>query len=172
MSILIGLSATQDEQKIAAHLSHELNLRCANFKQPIINMVATLVGCEQQQVEAAQHNTRVTALDCDFATLSEMLTETLTHIKHDALQNFLQQQLKSQAHAAFLFNGVLVRGITTSTEAQWVRDQGGIMVHVRHQPAPPKPHKDDIVIAHWRNEKTQYQYITDALRAHQNQSAA
>lgn len=172
MTTLIGLSATQNEQKIAGYLSEQLSLRCANFKQPIINMVAALTGCEVQQVEGAQNTTRVPSLDCDFGTLQALLGESLNHIKHDALQNLLQEQLKQQEYMAYLFSGALVRGITTASEAQWVRDRGGLMVHIRHQPAAPKPHEDDVVIQNWRDEKKQYTYLINCIRNHLQATAA
>lgn len=134
MPLLIGLAATECEQKISAYLSHHLNLRCVNFRQPVINMIAALTGSDPFAVDVAKPDTIVPQLNCNIRTLSSILTSALILADSDAPKKLLNEQIKKTDQAANLFSGILVRGITRQEEANWVRSQNGIVVHLRTDP--------------------------------------
>ncbi len=133
--ILIGVSAPNNPtSKIAiAQLAETFNVEHISMRQPLINMIAQLTCmdpfaqefyCPQQAI--------IEHLGVSIAELEISLGFTFRTIKSDF---FIQRCAESIALSnsglnGQLFSGQIISGIKSELEAQWLRDQGGHMMHL------------------------------------------
>lgn len=133
--ILIGVSAPNNKttQCAIAELADVFGLEHLNMRQPLINMIATLTSmdaCAQEYYCSQQ--VIVEHLGVTIEQLEITLGFNLRTVKNDF---FIQRCAEAMAisNSGFnreLFSGQIISGIKTELEAQWLRDQGGHMVHL------------------------------------------
>lgn len=133
--IIIGISSPNNKtsQAAIAKLAELYGLEHINMRQPLINMVAVATcmdPCAQEFYCSQQ--TLVEHLGVTIEQLEITLGFTLRTIKSDF---FIQRCAETMAisNSGFngqLFSGQIISGIKTELEAQWLRAQGGHMVHL------------------------------------------
>ena len=133
--IIIGVSAPNNpaSKNAIAQLADVFNIEHINMRQPLINMIAQLTSMNPcaQELYCSQ-KTLVEHLGVSIEELEITLGFNLRTIKSDF---FIQRCAESIAISnsglnGQLFSGQIISGIKTELEAQWLRDQGGHMVHL------------------------------------------
>lgn len=173
---IIGLSAQEHEIQIAGFIASRLAVASMSMQQPINDAVAEIIGFDHVAASHCPQNIRpCNGFDATLSELKAIVAEGINHIAPGLLVALLKdkmQKANSRNINRHLHEGTLMYGIQTADEAQAVRDMGGIMLFVRNNTNPPKPHPDDIVINNWQGDKKQYEYIADVLRAYRDAKAA
>lgn len=135
MKILIGISSPRNAltQAAIAILTSLLNLKHINMRQPMVNMLAGLLGRQSSEIQFdIPSETKIKGLSTTLAELEVMLAFNLRTLN----ANYFIEQAKTHIELANsginlqLFDGQIITGISTELEAQWIRDQGGLMVHI------------------------------------------
>ncbi len=134
-TILIGISApvnsaTRDALSVFAE---EFNLEHINLRQPVINMVASLTNMHPTQQEFCCASNQV--IDDLGISIAELELSLSLELRLHNPRFFIERAQavmnnSSTGMHAELFSGNLVSGIKTEIEAQWIRDQGGMVVHL------------------------------------------
>lgn len=134
MKKLVGIVSAHPvgSNKLTATLGELLGLQHINMLQPVINMLAALIG-EHPATISTDYSVNMPVGDTG-ATLGELVT--LYASNHHVLnENFfinklrLHHQSSQQTYLKHVFNGHIISNITTEAEAKWVRDEGGVIVH-------------------------------------------
>lgn len=133
--ILLGVSHPRfsiEARNVIRFFVDHLNLRHQNIEQPIADAVAALLRISPHEL-AVETNSRKpvqvfdkTAADlfADFkgAALSENSQALL--VLHLLNESELPEAMRAS------FNGEIISGITNEAEADWIRDNGGLMLHI------------------------------------------
>lgn len=135
--LLVGITgiSTKATRRCAEMIVEHLNLEHMNMRQPVINMIASIMGCEPLDLEySVPGNQVIKSLKTSVHDLEITLGFSLRTLCKDYFINEIKAaQTRSRAglnHS--LFAGYLVTGITSEHEANWIREQGGIVVHIHH----------------------------------------
>lgn len=133
--ILIGVSAPNNETTKAAiaQLSEVFTLNHLNMRQPMINMIAALTEIDKTAQEFyCPQDYIIDHLGISIEQLEISLSLTLRTFKRDFYINHCADALAHARHGYLgqLFSGQIISGIKTELEAQWIREQGGQMVHI------------------------------------------
>lgn len=118
-----------------AIIGETLSLEHINMRQPVIDMIAALRGEHPADTEFnAPVQAQIADLGYSIADAETALAFSLRTLRKDffikRVEAALQRSQKT-VHAE-LFSGSIISGIRTELEAQWVRNQGGLMVHIHH----------------------------------------
>lgn len=133
--LLIGISApvNQATRDAISVFTEEFNLEHINLRQPVINMVAALTNMHptQQEFCCAPHQ-KIDDLGISIAELELSIAFSLRVFNGRFFIERAQAAITKSAQGMHneLFNGNLISGIKTEVEAQWIRNQGGIVVHL------------------------------------------
>lgn len=133
--ILIGVSAPNNKtsQAAIAQLAEVFTLNHISMRQPMINMIAALTEIDKTSQEFyCSQEFMVDHLGISIEQLEISLSLTLRTVKSDF---YIKHCCEALAHArqgfiGELFSGQIISGIKTELEAQWIREQGGQMVHI------------------------------------------
>lgn len=142
--ILVGVSAPRKSRsrEVINTLAKELDLAHINMRQPVVDMVAALTGMHPTELNsmsdaAILHGNGVFGLGMNIVDLELSLSRHLLQIKRDFFITRAQAELNQVkqfntefGHAHTLFNGQVISSVSTELEAQWIRSQGGLMLHV------------------------------------------
>lgn len=133
--LLIGISApvNQATRDAISVFTEEFNVEHVNLRQPVINMVAALTNMHptQQEFCCAPHQ-KIDDLGISIAELELSIAFNLRASNGRFFIARAQAVIARSAHGMHneLFNGHIVSGIKTEVEAQWIRSQGGLVVHL------------------------------------------
>jgi hypothetical protein len=133
--LLIGISApiNQASRDAISVFTEEFNLEHINLRQPVINMVAALTNMHptHQEFCCASHE-KIDDLGISIAELELSIAFSLRASNGHFFIVRAQAAIAQSAHGMHnkLFNGYIVSGIKTEAEAQWIRNQGGLVVHL------------------------------------------
>lgn len=135
--ILIGVSSPNNSaaRSSIALLAEEFNVEHICMRQPLINMIATLTNMEPVHQEfTCSPQALVEGLGISIAELEVTLAFNLRTIKSNFFVTRCAETIaiSNSGFNGQLFNGHIISGINTELEAQWLRDQGGIMLHLYH----------------------------------------
>jgi hypothetical protein len=154
MKKLIGISAPRNQLSQAAItiMASILNLKHINMRQPMINMLAALQGTDPAilQFDTAPETT-AQGLNISLADLELTLAFNLRTLNPAYFIEHAKNQLQianTGLHSK-LFDGQIITGITTELEAQWLRDQGCLVIHI-YDYSP-----QNLIKFHGLNEKDQ-----------------
>lgn len=135
--LLIGVSAPNNHtaRTAIATIAEEFCVEHISMRQPVINMIASLTAMDpvHQEFACSPHAT-VEGLGISIGELEIALAFNLRTIKPDFFIERTKETMgiSNTGFNGELFSGQLISGIRTELEAQWVRDQGGVMVHLYH----------------------------------------
>lgn len=135
--ILIGISSPNNSpaRSAIAALAEEFNVEHISMRQPLINMIATLTNMEPVHQEfTCSPQALVEGLGISIAELEVTLAFNLRTIKSNFFITRCAESIaiSNSGFNGQLFNGHIISGINTELEAQWLRDQGGLLVHLYH----------------------------------------
>lgn len=135
--LLIGVSAPNNyaARTAIATIAEEFCVEHISMRQPVINMIATLTAMDPVHQEfACSPHAIVEGLGVSIGELEIALSFNLRTIKTDFFIERTKETIgvSNSGLNGELFNGQLISGIRTELEAQWVRDQGGVMIHLYH----------------------------------------
>lgn len=142
--IIVGISAPRKSRsrQVINTIAKELDLAHINMKQPALDMVASLSGLHPTELgaisdDAVLKNKTVYGLGMNVVDLEASISRYLLQIKSDffitraqAELNHLNQMNTEFGETNTLFNGQVISGVSTAMEAQWIRNLGGVMLHV------------------------------------------
>lgn len=146
--LLIGISSPINStiRQVIATIAEEFCLEHISMRQPLINMVATLSNLNptHQEFLCSPHAT-VEGLGITISELEVALGFSLRTIKSDFFIQRTQESIdiSNSGLNGELFSGHIISGIRTEEEAQWLRDQGGLLVHLYHYQNGVKLHALD-----------------------------
>ena len=135
MKMLIGVSAPHNKLSLSVIeiLSGALNLEHINMRQPVVSMLAALMKMDPAHLHYdTPFTTAVPGLNTNVADLETSIAFQLRTLNP---RYFIEQAGAAMATSKnsvknALFDGYIVAGINTELEAQWVRDSGGLMIHI------------------------------------------
>jgi hypothetical protein len=133
--LLIGVSAPLIPMSQAAitTIASALNLHHISMRQPMINMLAALLEIEPANLDfKITRNTQIEELNDEMHAIETSLALCL---RNKASNFFIKRanaaiQESSNGITGALYNGHLVSGLATEQESKWIRDQGGIVIHI------------------------------------------
>jgi hypothetical protein len=136
MKMLIGVSAPliPMSQAAIATIGSALNLRQINMRKPMIDMLAALLG--EEPLNWDYKFTGDTYIN-ELASSVDSLEASLALCLRNKASNFFIQraaaeiELFNAADSGFLYSGQIVSGLRTEQESKWIRDQGGIVIHIQ-----------------------------------------
>lgn len=133
--LLIGVSAPNIPltQAIIATMLGALDLQHISMRQPLVNMLAALL-----EEDPANFDFKIpgTAHIPELSTTAEALESSLALCLRNKASNFFIKRAEAAINQANqgiiekLYSGLMLTGIRTEQEAQWIRNQGGTVVHV------------------------------------------
>lgn len=135
--LLVGITgiSTKTTRRCAQAIREHFNLEHINMRQPVINMIASTMGREPLDLEySIPGNQAIKSLNTSVHDLEITLAFSLRTLCKDFFINEVKAtQKRSRAGLNdSLFAGYLISGITSEHEAHWLREQGGIVVHIHH----------------------------------------
>ncbi len=133
--LLIGVSAPNNTNARAAIavVADEFGLEQLTMRQPIINLLAALTNEHPTHHEFCNARSDIVqGLGVSVADTEAALSFSLRTINPSFFIERMKvaQALSRRGMNGELFNGDLICGIKTEMESQWIRDQGGIMLHM------------------------------------------
>jgi hypothetical protein len=133
--MLIGVSAYNNSTTRAAiaTLAEEFCIEHISMRQPLINMIATLTAMDPAHQEfSCTPNLIVEHLGITIGELEVALGLNLRTIKPDFFIQCTRETIgiSNAGLNGELFSGHLISGLKTELEAQWIRDQGGLVIHL------------------------------------------
>lgn len=133
--ILVGLSGANNSQNrsVLRVLRSALNLSHINIKQPIIDATAALVKMDATDLERhIPPHQLLPMYNITINTMMKRIANVLLTEQPRCLIEIAEHRIKiNNPQSAFkLFNGNLISNVTTEIEAAWVRNEGGIIVHL------------------------------------------
>ncbi|MBU1282857.1 MAG: deoxynucleotide monophosphate kinase [Gammaproteobacteria bacterium] len=140
--LLIGLHglARTGKDTAASYLAAHYALLSYAFADPLKAALAQLFGLTSAHLEGALKELPLPDIGKSPRELMQLLgTEWARNLVHRDLwlllakQNIGAQLDADQAH----YNGVIIRDVRFENEAQWIRSQGGVVVHILRPDAQP-----------------------------------
>lgn len=105
------------------------------MRAPLLKMIGALHGVDATHLE---HNVPGTATLPTLKASNYDLEITLAYTLRTLNKDFFINEVKACMQRSLttfnqeLFSGHLITGITSQHEAQWLRNQGGLLLHVYH----------------------------------------
>jgi hypothetical protein len=134
---IVGISAPRRSRcnEVIRVVSDTLQLAAVDIRQPVLEMTAALLGVEASELylpPSMSGKRIVHELGISTDELVASFSRDLQQIKSDFFIKRLQMRMDELAsrYAQIAFSGYVISGISNEMEAQWVRDQGGVMVHI------------------------------------------
>lgn len=137
--LLVGVTGQRNQlTKNVVHLiSQELNLIHINMRQPFLNVLAAVTGSTPQSAAILAGTTKIDELKCTVAAFERSFLAAIYELNSDYFTDIANLTL-ARSTAGFtetikdLFSGHVVSGISRPKEADFIRERGGILVHVHH----------------------------------------
>lgn len=135
--LLIGISAPDNNtaREAIGLIAEEFDLEHISMQQPVINMLSTLTESHPSAFEyCITQSHMVTGLNVTVAESATTLAFCLRTINPAFfIERTKEAREKSRKGLNIeLFSGDIISGIKSEAEAQWIRDQGGLMLHLYH----------------------------------------
>lgn len=137
--LLVGVTGQRNPvTKAITHLvSQELNLIHINMRQPFIDVLAAVTSTTSQSAALLPSNHKIDLLKCTVAAFERSFLAATYELNTNYFIDSAELKL-TRTTAAFtetiqnIFGGYVVCGISRPAEADFVRERGGVMVHVNH----------------------------------------
>ncbi|WP_160280086.1 hypothetical protein [Cellvibrio mixtus] len=126
-------------------ISQELNLININMRQPFHDVLAAVTGLTSQNAALLPATQKINELKCTvaafersfFAAIYELNTNYFTDVAALRLERSIAGFTETLQN---IFGGHVISGISRPAEADFIRNRGGIMVHVKHGEGWPDFH--------------------------------
>lgn len=134
---LIGISSPNNNSArgAIAVIAEEFSLEHFSMRQPVINMLASLTNEHPTHHHFCNaRNQIIQGLGSTVAETEAVLSFSLRTINPSFFIERMKvaQALSRRGMNNELFNGDIISGIKTEPEADWIRQQGGIVIHLYH----------------------------------------
>ena len=132
--IMIGITGTRHSGKrmLASVMTEDLRLMHINMQQPVINACAALGNMDPYDFYRAPMEAEFAPYGMTAGQLLKRIQSVLIYEDRKALIHAAERTLESRNHVMKLFSGIVVSGITRDDEADWVRTNGGLMIHLHN----------------------------------------
>lgn len=132
--IMIGITGTRHSGKrlLASLLTEDLRLMHINMQQPAINACAAIGNMEIDDFYRAPMDAEFIPYGMTAGQLLKRIQAVLTYNDREAMIKAADLTLASRSHLKYLFSGIVVSGITRDNEADWLRAQGGLLIHLHN----------------------------------------
>lgn len=163
------------------YLVDALNLCHTNIEQQVIDAAAAALRLSPHEFTVAlDHFKKIPVLNINAIELKQKIRASLCaqnpYFLIDSLHEFLQQK---NPYIKKLFNGNIISGISNNTEADYIRSQGGLVLHIENSHSnieSPIAHKNNDLAIHTSNQEPlcvlTLQAFAKAIAAHFEESAA
>lgn len=133
-NLLIGItgSANSGKREVTAALCEELHLRRFNLLQPVIDACAAATGLEGYDLYRAAASAEVIPFNTTANQLIKTVRNAFLFADQASLIRALELRMSASQHLSHLFGGTIIDGITGENEADWLRRQGGLLVHLHN----------------------------------------
>lgn len=137
--LLVGVTGQRNQvTKSITHLiSQELNLININMRQPFHDVLAAVTGLTSQNAAQLPANHKIEELKCTVAAFERSFFAAIYELNTNYFIDVAALRL-ARTTAGFtetmqnIFGDYVVSGIARPAEADFIRERGGIMVHVNH----------------------------------------
>lgn len=153
MKMLIGVTSTHDTKLSVKKIREAHNLLHSNMQQPVIEAAAILLGVNSHEYT---HHIDKRVVQAPWGKTAQEIESGILDLLHAGNENCLIQHMEtnlakySASPLKKLTNGNLVSGITTPEEADYIRSNGGVVLHIvnikRQQKHIPLMQKSDFII--------------------------
>lgn len=135
MKILVGVHCNDKNHELMSALAirEELHLLAVNMHQPALEAAALLVKVNAHELQKrGDAYANVSPWNQSAAKLEQGITNLLLAGNPNAFIDNAQTWLNNGIRSPLrnMFNGHMVYGISTEQEAQFIRDNGGLMIHI------------------------------------------
>lgn len=132
--IMIGITGTRHSGKrmLTSLIAEDLRLMHINLQQPAINACAGIANMDPYDFYRAPMEAELTPYGMTAGQLLKRIQAVLIYNDRDALIKATEQTLAARSNVMHLFSGVVVSGITRDNEADWLRNQGGQLIHLHN----------------------------------------
>lgn len=132
--LIIGVAGKSEVGKnfTASLIADRLMLKKERLSWPILACAANFLDADPTELlDLNFAYTSVTTLDMSLLELMQNIGDVLTSKNDRALIDALERRANQNKTVNNILNGLVVSDIRTPDEAQWVRDNGGLVVHVK-----------------------------------------
>lgn len=145
----IGVSAPNTPATRAAisTLCEDLNIQHISMRMASYSMVASLVGIHPVELIQSCAKTEVVGMPgITLADLEQVISDAMRRVNPSVFINMAQKDLenKDRLITKQFFDGYLISGIDSNEEAEWIRQQGGVVLHIGQRDASNAHVKTDI----------------------------
>lgn len=135
--ILIGISSPNSAvaRNASSVIAEHYNLEHISMRQPVLDMLAAITGVHSTELE---HNTTpFQTIEHLGSTLSDAEI-TLAYTLRTMNKSFFIRRTESAISRSLntmnaqIFDGHIISGINTEMEADWLRSNGGLLIHLCH----------------------------------------
>ncbi len=139
--LLIGVTGQRNARTraIVVALNEKLNLININMRQPFIDVLAVVAETTPQIAAQMSGDDMIKKLKCKVSAFErEFMSATYGLNKDYFIETAENRLINSTAGfnepVKHLFDGHIVSGISRPQEAKFIRDRGGVMVHLQEGP--------------------------------------
>lgn len=131
---LIGITGSPNSGKreLTTTLCEQLHMRRFNLMQPIISACAAITGIDAHDIYRAPADSEIKLYNTTAKEFISAIRAALVYADRRALIHDLEHRISASSNTAHFFNGTIVDGITSEEEAHWVRQQGGLVIHLHN----------------------------------------
>jgi hypothetical protein len=139
--LLVGVTGQRNAKtrQVVHMLNDQLNLIHVNIRQPFIDVLAAVTGKTSQVAATMGSDEMIPSLKCKVSAFEREYMAAVYGLNKDYFIEAAAEKL-TRTTAGFtqsmqhLFDGYIVSGISRPQEANFVRDRGGVMVHLQEGP--------------------------------------
>lgn len=133
--MLIGITApnTKTVQILITIICEQLCLQHINMRQPLYNAIAALLEVEPHEVtQESDPRRHYERWGLNHGELEFSLSSELTCNNKLCFIDYAEKRMHNceKRNKPNLFNGFLIAGIASETEADWLRKKGGTLIHI------------------------------------------
>jgi len=137
--LLVGVTGQRNPvTKAITHLiSQELNLININMRQPFHDVLAAVTGMTSQNAALLPATQKIEELKCNVAAFERSFFAAIYELNTNYFIDVAALRLE-RSIAGFtetlqnIFGGHVISGVSRPAEADFIRNRGGIMVHINH----------------------------------------
>lgn len=133
-NLLLGITGSPNSYKrlFTTLIREELVLRHYSMQHPAERACAAILGIDHHDYCVSDKSRKVDFLSITQRDLQRRVTNTLRLANQRYFIDIIAKKFKADAKTSQLFKGAIVSGIQTEAEARWLRNKGGILIHLHN----------------------------------------
>ena len=137
--LLVGITGLAATGKTTAgeYLRDKLELYHLTFAEPVIHLCAAATRETDYEFMNRDKNKTIFTLGATPRELMQQMGKFLRNMNPNYIIHCLERSIKNYESNQFLFNGIIVSDVRIPLEADWLRKNGGVLIHVTNPSAPP-----------------------------------